>query len=107
MELLPESIKKTLPKLGSTEGTAGADKVAVVKYFFPAGRYTLYVVEGGQEGDDFTFFGYCVSALGADCDEWGYASLAELRDMKVRGLKMERDLHFKPTKMSEIFKDMK
>ena len=29
-----------------------------------------------------------------DLDEWGYASLAELQSLRVRGLTMERDLHF-------------
>jgi hypothetical protein len=39
-------------------------------------------------------FGYCLSPFGADCDEWGYASLNELRTTRVRGLTIERDLHF-------------
>ncbi len=39
-------------------------------------------------------FGYCLSPFGAESDEWGYASLAELRSLRVRGLTIERDLHF-------------
>jgi transcriptional regulator with XRE-family HTH domain len=39
-------------------------------------------------------FGYCLSPFGEDCDEWGYASLAELQATRVRGLTIERDLHF-------------
>ena len=66
----------------------------IVKYFFPAGRYTFYVTEGRPEGKDFLFFGYCVSPLGGDCDEWGYTTLTELLSVRVRGLAVERDLHF-------------
>lgn len=105
MELLTEEIKKSIPKLYSTEIVKTENKVAVCKFFDPCGRYTFYVVEGGPEGDDFIFFGYCVSPLGPDCDEWGYASLSELSSVKNRlGLKLERDLHWKPTKMSEVLK---
>jgi hypothetical protein len=28
-------------------------------------------------------FGYCVSALGEDCDEWGYTMLSELQNLRV------------------------
>ena len=65
-----------------------------MKFFFPAGRYTFYATEGEPQGDEFLFFGYCISPLGADCDEWGYVTLSELRSVKVHGLTMERDLHF-------------
>jgi hypothetical protein len=42
-----------------------------VKFFGPGSRYTFYVTE--FEGED-TLYGWWVSGLGADCDEWGYAS---------------------------------
>jgi hypothetical protein len=61
---------------------------------FPAGRYTLYVTEAETCGDDVRLFGFCLSPFGEDCDEWGYASLNELRSTRVRGLSIERDLHF-------------
>jgi hypothetical protein len=63
-----------------------------VKFFFPAGRYTFYATEGEEQGDDILFFGYCVSPLGPDCDEWGYTALSELQSVHVRGLSMERDI---------------
>ncbi len=83
-------IQRQFP-IGSQEGLGDNAKV-LVKLFFPAGRYTFFVTEGEPQGDDFLLFGYCVSALGEDCDEWGYASLSELRSVRVRGLSMERDL---------------
>lgn len=100
MKLLTKEILAKLPPLYSTEHIPTDDKIAVVKFFFPSGRYTFYAVEYSPE--DKLFFGYCVSALGPDCDEWGYTSLTELEETQVRGLKMERDIYFKPTKMSEV-----
>jgi len=95
MDLLPSNVRAALARfpIGSQE-TRGDDALVVVKYFFPAGRYTLYVTEAEFDGDDVRLFGYCLSPLGEDCDEWGYASLAELRSIRVRGLTIERDLHF-------------
>lgn len=95
MDLLPLTVRAALARfpLGSQE-RRGMDAVIVIKYFFPAGRYTFYVTEAEFEDDDVRLFGYCLSPFGPDCDEWGYASLAELRSLRVRGLTIERDLHF-------------
>lgn len=95
MDLLPPDVRAALARfpLGSQEGR-GMDAVVVVKYFFPAGRYTLYVTEAEFDGDDAQLFGYCLSPFGEDCDEWGYASLAELRSTRIRSLTIERDIHF-------------
>ena len=80
MDLLPPHVRAALAcyPLGSQEGR-GDEALVVVKYFFPAGRYTLYVTEAEFDGDDAQLFGYCLSPFGEDSDEWGYASLAELR----------------------------
>jgi hypothetical protein len=98
MQLLTQELRtifqRTYP-LGSQDGKGDAAKV-VAKFFFPAGRYTLFVTEGGPEGNDFLFFGYCLSALGEDCDEWGYSSLSELESVFVAGLRMERDRSIRP-----------
>lgn len=95
MDLLPPEVCAALARfpIGSQDGR-GMDAVVVVKYFFPIGRYTLFVTEAEMYGDDVRLFGYCLSPFGADCDEWGYASLNELRDTRIRGLSIERDLHF-------------
>lgn len=97
MDLLPPEVRAAFARfpIGSQEG-AGDDARVLTKFFFPAGRYTFLVTEAELEGDDYLLFGYCVSALGADCDEWGYASLSELRSVCVRGLTMERDLDVLP-----------
>ena len=95
MDLYPSVVREALARfpLGSQERLGDQAKV-IVKYFFPAGRYTFYVTEGKAEGTDVRLYGYCVSALSEDCDEWGCAMLSELQSLRVRGLTMERDLHF-------------
>lgn len=95
MDLLTEEIRAAFGRfpLGSQEGKLD-DAVVVVKLFDPSGRFTFYATEGEPEDDDFRFFGYCVSPLGEDCDEWGYASLLELESTRGRfGLGIERDIH--------------
>lgn len=102
MLLLTAENKKNLPALYSTESVPAEDKIVQVKFFHPCGRFTFYAVE--FDGED-TFFGFCVSPLGPECDEWGYASLEEFKTVKGHlGLGIERDLHFRPTKFSEIRK---
>lgn len=98
MKLLTAENKRQLPALYSQDGK-GMEAVAYVKFFHPMSRYTFYVTE--FDGTD-TLFGYCVSPLGPDCDELGYASLQELTELRVRGLGIERDLHFKPVPLSEV-----
>ena len=97
------AIRKALPALYSGESIPLEEKVAVAKFFDPTGRYTFFATEGSPEGDDFLMFGYVISPLGSDCDEWGNVSLNELASVRGRmGLGIERDLHFSPTKMGEI-----
>jgi hypothetical protein len=95
MDLLPPHIRSALARypIGS-QSRRGMDAVVIVKYFFPSGRYTLYVTEAEFDDEDTLLYGYCISALGADCDEWGYSSLNELQSLRVRRLTIERDLHF-------------
>ena len=100
MKLLTKEIRNSLPKLYATEDVPSNEKVAVAKFFYPCGRGTWYATE--FDGED-TFFGYVVSMLGTDCDEWGYFSLSELESVKgPLGLGIERDIAFRPTKIAEI-----
>lgn len=103
MMLLTKANRKALPPLYSQDGK-GMDAVAYVKFFDPCGRYTFYATE--FDGDD-TFFGYCVSPLGADCDELSYASLSEIESVPGRfGIGIERDRHFNPAPLSECVKGL-
>jgi len=100
-KLLPADIRKKLPAIGTTDGQ-GMDAIAQVKFFCPTGRFTMYVTE--FDGED-TLYGYTVSALGPDCDEWGYASFSELAEMTHPVFKrmpaIERDCYWDPRKVGE------
>jgi hypothetical protein len=80
------------------------DPLCRLKLFHPFSRWTYYVCAAtrydGIDGPVLT--GYCLSPLGADCDEFGDQALAEIAAVRVHGLPPERDLHFKPSRLSEI-----
>src|SRR4051812_35845889 len=98
MQLLTDELRERLPPLYATEKLAADEKEVIAKFFFPAGIWTWFVVEGEQSGGDFIFFGYVVG----DFPEWGYFSLSELEDIKIEGLMVERDLSFKPGKFKDV-----
>lgn len=109
MKLLPDSFKKTLPPLYSQEREA--DPMVYAKFFHPLSSQRWYVTEGscvdedgyydtGKEKVDFLFFGWVYS----DFPEMGYFSLSEMEEVNVLGLGIERDLHFKPMRLSVVKK---
>jgi hypothetical protein len=56
-----------------------------------------------HEGEAGLFFGYVVSPLGPDCDEWGYFDKRELEQVRNRlGLPLERDVWWKPAPIPEL-----
>jgi hypothetical protein len=109
MELLPEELRKQLPPLYSQEQEQ--DPLVICKFFHPLSPWTWYASEGSpvdadgyyntdKEKVDFLFFGWVYG----DQPELGYFSLSELESVTVMGLGMERDLHFKPMRLSEVKK---
>ena len=94
MELLPIELREQLPKLYEQEETEA--KIVYIKYFFPAGNWTWFVIEGEPEGDDFLFFGYVIGLE----KEWGYFTLKQIEEINVHGLTVERDLYFKQEEFS-------
>lgn len=96
MKLLTKTLEKQLPKLYAQDGVK--DKTIYMKLFCPWGTATWYVAE--YDPEEKVFFGY---VTGFYEDEWGYASLDELEQIKgPMGLKIERDLCFQPKKFSEL-----
>ena len=95
--LMPDSIKRQLPKLYSTDKGLIGDKIAYARYFFPMGAYTAYLLE--YDPKERIGFGAVTMGYGW---ELGTMSLDEMEEVKVRGLGIERDLYFKPTKLHEI-----
>ena len=99
MELMPKEIREKLPALYSQE-KLGGKAVVHVKYFTPDGGWTWYGTE--FDGED-TFFGL----VDGNFKELGYFSLSELREARgPMGLPIERDLHWKPTKLRDIAPEM-
>lgn len=99
MKLLTAEIKKTLPKLYSQEKVK--DPIVHVKFFCPWSNWTWYITEGQEKEGDFLFFGYVVGLE----NEWGYTALSQLEEIRgIGGLRIERDLHFRPTPFSEVKK---
>ena len=83
MKLITAPIRKALANTppGSTDGK-GKQAPVIVK-FFGSGRFTYLVTEAELMPDgDYRFFGWMVSPLGPDCDEFGYVMFSEIADLK-------------------------
>lgn len=96
MKLLTKEIEKRLPNLNANVGL-GDEAIAQVKFFTPDSNWTWYATEYNKE--EGAFFGLVVGFE----REFGYFTLAELENTKgPMGLKIERDLWFKPTALKEL-----
>ena len=96
MELIPQEIKELIPKLYETEKQN--DPIAYVKLFLDG--WTWYITE--LSIDNNICFGYVISPFES---ELGYFSLNEIKSIKGSlGLSVEKDISFKPTKLSRIKK---
>jgi hypothetical protein len=96
MKLLTRGILKKLPAQGSTIGQ-GMDAIAQVKFFTPDSNWTWYATE--YNPDAKLFYGL-VDGFDKEVGYWG---LEELEDaVGPMGLKIERDLHFRPTALNAL-----
>jgi hypothetical protein len=94
MALLTKQLREQLPPLYSQEHEA--DPLVLCKFFTPDSQWSWYAIE--FDGSD-VFFGWVVGFE----QELGYFSLAELEAARgPLGLPIERDLHFRPTRLSEV-----
>ena len=94
--LIPQELLDTLPNLYDTEETT--DPLCQVKLFTPDTNWTWYIIEFSEEDTD-TCYGY-VQGLE---NELGYFSLEEVENVRgALNLPVERDIHFNPTRLSEI-----
>ena len=114
IKLLTQKIKKQLPALYSQEQVK--DPWVICKFFDPTGSWVWYAIEGSpvdengfydtdKEKVDFLFFGLVIGFE----TEMGYFSEKELMEAKqglkgIQALPIERDLYFKPCRLSEIKK---
>ncbi len=95
----PEQLAR-LPRLYETENTPPEDKMIHQHYFI--GGSDWYMAEYGP--NDRLFFGYAILNADHQNAEWGYTSLDELADINVRGIEVDRDLHWTPKMFGEIEK---
>ena len=95
-KLIAKNLLNRIPKLYETEEQN--DPIAYVKLFLDG--WTWFITEISI--DNNICFGYVISPFGA---ELGYFSLEEIKSIKgTLGIGVERDLSFKPTKLSIIKK---
>ena len=92
--LLPDDLAKSLPPPYATEHEE--DPEAKAKRFTPWTNWTWYAVE--YDGED-----RCFGLVAGHEVEMGYFSLEELAAVRgPGGLRIERDEHFTPTRLSVL-----
>ena len=95
IQLISDELKASMPGLYSQENEP--DPIVRVKFFTPWTDWTWYGIE--FDGTD-SFFGL----VDGYERELGYFSLSELENLKgPGGLRVERDLYFEPTALSNIY----
>ena len=100
MRLLNQKDKNVIPDLYGTESVKLDEKIVYAKFFTPDSNWTWYVMEISHKDYDLCF-GYIVGHE----KELGYFSIRELESVKgPLGLKVERDITFKPTEFKNIKK---
>jgi hypothetical protein len=96
-KLIPKNLLNRIPKLYETEEQK--DPIAYVKLFLDG--WTWFITEFSM--DKNICFGYVISPFCSG--ELGYFSLDEIRSLQgTLSIGVERDLSFKPTKLSIIKK---
>ena len=96
--IIPKEIRETLPDLYISTDTP--DPLCRVKLFTPDSNWTWFIIELSKD-DNSTCYGY---VQGLD-SELGYFSLDEIASVRgALNLPIERDIHFNPTKLSQIMK---
>lgn len=96
-DLIPKTIQKQVPKLYATEKELLGDRTAYARYFHPMSSYTSYLLEY----DPKEKLGFGLTTMGYEW-ELGYMSIEEMQSVKVMGLGIERDIHFRPKALSQI-----
>ena len=94
-DYVPATLANQVPPLYATESIA--DPTVWIKLFTPDSNWTWYLTE--CDPSEKLAFGL---VAGSDT-ELGYFSLAEMEDSRgPLGLRIERDLHFKPQPLSQV-----
>ena len=89
---------KSLPALYMTRDALIIDKIIHQHYFI--GGSDWYMAEYCPK--ERMFFNYAVLNSDYQNAEWGYTSFDDLDRFKVRGIHVDRDLHWKPIRFIDI-----
>ena len=101
MKLLTKELEKKLVEEAKKENKDLHQAVAHVKFFDPTGSWTWFASE--YDPDTKMFYGL----VDGHEKELGYFSLKELEELKLpMGLKIERDLYFESTPMSQLYREL-
>ena len=99
MKLLTKELEKKLIQEAKKENKDLYQAVAHVKFFDPTGSWTWYASE--YDPDTKMFYGL----VDGHEKEFGYFSFDELLQLRLpMGLKIEGDLYFESTLLSELYK---
>lgn len=102
MELMSNSLIEKIPGLYKTEVCRLEDKVVHAKFFTPWTNWTWFVIE--YDPCERIAWGL---VIGHEA-EFGYFSLKEIEEIKgPAGLRIERDLHFKPIVLRDLYEKLK
>lgn len=97
-------ITKAIERKARSQFPLGSDmsQMVVAKFFNPVGSWTWYVMNQDPKNPDYLWGivkGYEI--------EMGSFSLSELQRLRLPyGLGIERDLHFKPMKAIDVWKQL-
>lgn len=102
MQLLNDELLKQFREVGSQEEID--DPMILTKFFSPTGTASWFAYEYDEENRLF----YCWVSIFRDWnDELGPVSLDELQEYRGKlGLGIERDLFFKPKRLSEVKREL-
>lgn len=96
MQLITNEIKS---QLSDTNLTGENAQTPICKFFNPCGAQTWLIFAQDHDYPDIL---WAAADLGFGCVEYGTISLSELLSIKLPfGLKIERDIHFKPKKHAD------
>lgn len=99
MKLLTKAIEKRFAKLGRQDNPDGSS-IIVVKFFHPFSTWRWFATEYCPK--DRMFFGM----VDGFEKELGSFSLAELQEVRIKGLPIERDMHYGEKTLAEQFPEM-
>lgn len=88
----------SMPAFYTTESVSLKEKMIHMHFFI--GGCDWYAVEYDPETQ--IFFGFAILNNDYEMAEWGYFSLNELGELRVKFVEVDRDLHFSPTKAKDI-----